>query len=207
MTFWKNIKSDILKGCEDILRPHAYKLVRSRSSFEKPTATGRLIVLMNFVSSDVGNRFVRIRCGVRNNEIERIVSRTLSTDKGYHPSTITIGTDCDTVWLLNTQEEQASTIKGLQSYIQDVALPFLEKDYSLQDFSALLNVTDAEGRPVYRVGMGIRFWQRGLAAAKLAGDERFDDLKRHYTDHVRVLSNGFYFPEFEKCLRYIDEYA
>jgi hypothetical protein len=207
MTSWEDTKSSVLEGCEDLLSPHAYKLVKSRSSFEKPTATGRLIIRLAFIATDVGNRFVRIGCGVRNNAIEELVNATSSLDKRSHSSTTTINTYCDTLWLLNTPDEQASTISGLLAYIQDTALPFLERDYSPQDLSALLNITDSDGRPVYRVGMGTQFWQRGLAAAKLAGDERFDDLKYHYTNHVRSLSKGLYFLEYERCVRRIDEYV
>jgi hypothetical protein len=201
---WEDIQVTVLRSCEDILRAHGYKLVKSRNHLEKTIATGRLIVRFTFVASDVGNRFVRVGCGVRNHAIEEIVNRTSSLEQRSQAFTTTIDMNCDTIWWLNTEKEQAATITGMHKYFREVALPFLEKEYSLEDFSALLNVTNPEGRPVYRVGMGTRFWQRGLAAAKLAGDARFDELKRHYTEHVRELSNGLYFPEFERCVRIVD---
>jgi hypothetical protein len=83
----------------------------------------------------------------------------------------------------------------------------LEREYSLEDFSRLLNVTDGEGNPIERTGMGVRFWQRGLAAATLAGDPRYESLRGHYTERLRVLSNGCYLAEFQRCLRYIEEHT
>ena len=42
-------------------------------------------------------------------------------------------------------------------------------------------------------------FHHGLAAAKLAGDSRYEELKKQYSAFLRALSNGFYFPEFERC--------
>jgi hypothetical protein len=196
MQSWSDIKTKVVNACGDILSPHGHRFVKSRSSFERTIATGRLSVLLTLISSDVGNRFARIGCGVRNSAVEKLV--------GGSPADTTVSLSCDTLWPLNTPEDLASTICGLQAYIQEVALPFLGKDYSFQQLSDLLNVTDETGHPVYRIGMGIRFWQRGLAAAKLAGDGRFAALKVHYTDHVRSLSKGLYYREYEDSIRRIE---
>jgi hypothetical protein len=137
--------------------------------------------------------------------IERIVHQASTADKRAQSCTTTIAAEWSDDLFLNSPEEQVITISRLQAYIREVALPFLERDYSLADLSALLNLVDFEGQPIYRTGMGTCFWQRGLAAAKLAGDHRFEDLRRHYTAHIRAVSNGFYYPEFAACMKYIDE--
>jgi hypothetical protein len=199
MQSWSDIKTTVFNECGDILSSHGYRLVKSRSSFERTITTGRLSVFLTLISSDVGNRFARIGCGVRNSAVEKLV--------GGSSADTTVSLSCDTLWLLNTPEDLASTLCGLQTHIREVALPFLGRDYSFQQLSDLLNVTDEAGLPVYRVGMGIRFWQRGLAAAKLAGDDRFAALKAHYTHYVRSLSKGLYYREYEDSVRRIEAYA
>jgi len=198
MQSWSDIKDKVVHACADILCSHGYRFVKSRSSFEKTIETGRLSVFLTLTSSDVGNRFVYIGCGVRNSAIEKLV--------GGSSAETTVSLWCDTLFLLNTLEDQTSTICGLQTYIQEVALPYLCRDYSFQHLSDLLNITDEAGLPLYRVGMGINFWQRGLAAAKLARDGRFAALKVHYTDHVRSLSKGLYYQEYEDAVRRIEAY-
>ena len=199
MQSWSDIKTKVVNACGDILSSCGYRFVKSRSSFETPIATGRLSVRLTLISSDVGNRFARIGCGVRNSAVEKLV--------GGSSADTTVSLSCDTLWLLNTPEDLASTIRGLQSYIQEVALPFLGSDYSLQHLSDLLNITDEAGLPVYRVGMGTRFWQRGLAAAKLADDGRFAALMAQYTSHVRSLNKGLYYREYEDSVRRIEAYV
>jgi hypothetical protein len=200
MQSWNDIKTRVVSACGDTLIPHGYRFIKSRSRFEKSIARGCLSVSLTLISSDAGNRFARIGCGVRNSAVEDLMGGASTADT-------TIGLSCDTLWQLNTPGDQESTIHGLQTYIQEVALPFLERDYSFQQLSDLLNVTDEAGLPVYRVGMGTRFWQRGLAAARLAGDRRFADLKTRYTNHVRSLSGGMYYPEYEKSVRRIEAYV
>ena len=200
---WSDIKSSILGAAGELLEPHGYKLIKSRDSYEKLTPTGRLVIRLTLVASDVGNYSVRIGCGVRNDAIEDIFHRTSTVDKRCQSSTPTIIIGGDERWRLNTAEEQAVAIAGLQKYIQEAAIPFLQKAYSLQDFSDLLNTTNTDGRCPYHGSI----WRchRGLIAAKLAGDPRFEELKRQYSGFLRVTSNGFYFPEFEKCLKNIDD--
>jgi len=202
---WPSIQSDVLHACQALLEPHGYKLVKSRTSFERPTATGRLSVRLLFVASDVGNYSLRVGCGVRHDAIERIVDMGRAPEQRSN-SAWTINAEWSNPLSLNSAEEQAEAVSGLHEYIRAVALPFLGREYSLEDFSTLLNVTDAEGLPIERSGMGVHFWQRGLAAARLAGDGRFESLRRHYTHRVHSLSNGLYLPEFEKSLTYMDDH-
>ena len=201
---WPLIQLDVLEPCKALLTAHGFKLVKSRMSFEKPSADGRLVVRVLFVASDVGNYSVQIGCGIRHDAIERIVEAGVAPERRQSTAT-TIQAEWSRTWGLNTAEEQQEAITELLRYLHEVALPFLEREYSLADYSALLNQTDADGNPVEQLGMGVHFWQRGLAAARLAGDPRFESLRRHYTERLRALSNGLYLPAFEKCLRYLDE--
>jgi len=202
---WQAIQLELLESCKPLLEPRGYKLVKSRSSFEKPTAGGRLIIRLLFVASDVGNRSVQIGCGVRNDAIEQIVSQGAPPATGAAAIPTTLHAEWSHRFWLNSVEEQEEAASRLRQYVRETALPFLEREYSLGDFSALLNVTDVAGKPIERIGMGVRFWQRGLAAARLANDPRFESLRRHYTQHLRALSNGCYLSEFQRCLKYLDE--
>ena len=146
---WNDIKASVYASCGALLEPHGFRLIKSRSSYEKVTANGRLMIYFTLVASDVGNRFVRTGCGVRNNAIEDLFHKTSSTDKRCQSATATIGVSCDKLWVLNTTEEVAIAISELNAYVRDVALPFLQKKYSLQDFSMLLNTTNTDGRCPY----------------------------------------------------------
>ena len=124
-------------------------------------------------------------------------------DKRCQPYTDTVALFSHNRWVLNTSEDQATTIVGFQAYIRDVALPFLQKEYSFQDLSTMLNTTNPDGRcPFYN--NAVKRCHRGLAAAKLAGDTRYEELKKQYSTFLRGLSNGFYFPEFEMCVKNIE---
>jgi len=204
---WPDVQCEILDACRPLLESRGFKFVKSRSSFERSTATGRLMFQFRFSTTHQLNHWVQAGCGVRHDAIERIVHQSSAIDKAAKSSTTTINKAWTRPLIVNTAEEQAAAITQLQTYVQEVALPFLEREYTLKDISALLNVTDPEGLPIWGVAFGIHHWQRGLAAAKLAGDPRFENLRRHYTAHVRAWNNGLYFPAFEGCLKFIDEHV
>ena len=75
MQSWIDIKTKVVNACGDILSSHGYRFVKSRSSYETTIATGRLSVILTLISSDVGNRFARIGCGVRNSAVEKQTRR------------------------------------------------------------------------------------------------------------------------------------
>ncbi len=202
---WNEIKSAVLQPCGSLLEPHGYKFIKSRNSHVKASATGKLIVHIGLTATDHGNYYANIGCGVRNNTIENIVNMTATCDKSAKPHTATVFISSHNRWLLNTAEDQAVTIAGFQAYIKEVALPFLQQEYSFQNFSTMLNTTAPDKFCPFN--NSIRRYHRGLAAAKLAGDTRYEELKKQYSIFLRALSNGFYFPEFEKCVKNIEEFA
>ncbi len=203
---WPSIQSEVLEACRAVLEPLGYRLVRSRTSFEKPTAAGRLAVRLLFVASDVGHRSVRVGSGVRHNAIEQSVSMGLPPEKRT-TTEWTLSTEWSGPLSLDSPEEQAATVAAVCRYLREVALPFLSREHSLAELSALLNLADDEEAPTARIAKGIRYCQRGLAAARLANDSRYERLRRQYTDHLRGLSRGLYLPEFERCLEYLDQHG
>jgi hypothetical protein len=142
---WQDVKQQILDACGPLLESQGFKFVKSRSTFQKPTPSGRMIVRFLFTASDVGNYSVAVGCGVRHDIIERVVHQTSTIAKRVQGSTTTINAEWSDSMYLNTPEEQAVAAKALQTYIREVALPFLLRDYTLADFSALLNETDLKG--------------------------------------------------------------
>lgn len=199
---WNDIKADILKACGTILEPKGFRFLKARKTYVKPIPAGRLMVQFVLTATDHGNYYGNVGCGVRNDKIEEIVNLTATFDKIEKPHTTTISVFSQKKWHLNSTEEIAVAIAGFKSFIQEEALPFLQTEYSFQDLSNMLN-SSAPGSGCVFCNSFRRF-HRGLAAAKLAGDARYDELKKQYWSYFKTSSNGFYLPEFEQCLKNIE---
>jgi hypothetical protein len=198
---WQEIRNSLFQVCGSLLEPHGYRFVSARAGYERASTSERRGVYLVLVASPHGNHSVQPWCGVRNNTIEKIFHRTSGVDKRYQSSYTTINVG-EGHWYLNTREEQQHAAAKLREFIQGVALPFLGKEYSYSDYSALLN-TDRDGRCPFH-GNAENRCHYGLIAAKLSGDPRFEELKRQYSDFLRRTNRGFYYPRFEEFLKDID---
>ena len=150
------------------------------------------------VASKHRNYKLRVWCGVRNNAIEERFHITSGVDKKYRANYTTINLDCGAYWSLNSEKEIAQAVANAKRFIADTAIPFLEREYSTQDYSALLN-TNAAGQCPYH-GNPQNRCHYGLIAAKLATDADFEKLKAVYAEYLRSNNNDFYYPRFERLV-------
>jgi hypothetical protein len=195
---WDDTRSTVLAACDTCLEQHGYKLVKSRDAFEKSSASERRGVYIMLVASKHGNFKLRVWCGVRNNAIEERFHKTSGVDKKYRANYTTINLDCGEYWDLNSEKEIARAIGNAKRFITDTAIPFLEREYSAQDFSELLNTNPVGICPYH--GNAENRCHYGLIAAKLAADPAYEDLKAAYAEYMRSTNKGFYFPRFEKLV-------
>lgn len=194
---WDDTKSTVVAACGTVLTPHGYKLVKSRHAFEKSSPSERRGVYLLLIASH-GDYSVRPWCGVRNGCIEERFHRTSEVDEKYRATYTTINLDCGEKWELNTERQIDRAVTKARRFITDTALPFLEKDYSLQDYCNLLN-TNPTGKCPYHANPENRC-HYGLIAAKLADDPRNEELKATYGEYLRSTNKGFYYPRFEKLV-------
>jgi hypothetical protein len=195
---WDRIKPLITSVSGELLGPRGYKLVKSRDAFEKMSKSERRGVYLGLVASNVGNYWMQPCCGMQNNMIQECFHRTSGIDKGSRHYYTTINLRAGDDWLLNSEHEIEIALAGLRRFLVETALPFLEREYSYQDYCDLLN-RDPEGNCPHQMIAQHRC-HYGLIAARLAGDPRYDELKQIYATRLQRDNSGFYYPPFEKLV-------
>jgi len=119
-------------------------------------------------------------------------------DKKYRASYTTINLGGDDHWYLNSEQEIKNAITNGEHFVLETAIPFLEREFSYQNYCDLLN-SDPAGPCAYHRNAQNRC-HYGLIAAKFASDPRYEELKRIYAAYLRSTNNGFYYPRFEKLV-------
>ena len=199
---WDDTRSAVISSCGTLLEPRGYKLVKARDAFERSSTSERRGVYIMLVSTKHGNYKLRVWCGVRNKDIEERFHKTSGVDKKYQPSYTTINLDCGEYWSLNTEEEIAHAVANAKAFIDERAIPFLEENYSINDYCSLLNTNPSGKCPFH--GNPENRCHYGLIAAKLAADPRYDELKATYTKFLMLTNNGFYYPRFQRLIADIE---
>jgi hypothetical protein len=106
----------------------------------------------------------------------------------------------------NTEEETINFILSTRNFIKNIAIPFLEREYSYTDYSNLLNSNPTDWSCPYH-GNPQNRCHYGLIAAKLSNDPRYPELVTIYSEFMRTNNKGFYFPRFQKLLYDLDTYV
>ena len=195
---WERIKPLITSASGELLEPRGYKLVKSRDAFEKSSKSERRGVYLAPSASSAGNYTMQPWCGIQNNMIEECFHRTSGVDRRNRVYYTTINLQAGDLWWLNSEHEIEIALAGLRRFLVETALPFLEREYSYQDYCDLLNRDPEENCP-HQMNPQNRC-HYGLIAARLAGDPRYDELKQVYATRLRRVSGGFYYPPFEKLV-------
>ncbi len=193
---WDDTRAEVLAALASWLGPHGYKLIKSRDAFEKSSRTERRSVYPMLVASRYGTYTLDVWCGVRNNAIEDWFHRTSGVEKKFRSRYTTINRASEQRWPLDTATDVAAAIGKAERFTRETALPFLEREYTYQDYSDLLNADPTEPDCPYHGNRENRC-HYGLIAAKLAGDPRYPELKEAYAHYLRTTNNGFHYPRFE----------
>src|SRR4051812_29719986 len=135
---WADTRAAVIAACGSCLQPHGYTFVKARDGFEK-AAGDRRGFYVGLVASRYGTYSMKPWCGVRNAAIEEVFHRTAGVDKKWQATYTTINTGVPAHWPLDTADEIAVASEQATRYIVETALPFLEREYSYQDYSDLLN--------------------------------------------------------------------
>jgi hypothetical protein len=196
---WAETRASVIAACSSRLQPHGYKFVKSRDGFEK-AAGDRWGFYLGLVASRYGTYSMKPWCGVRNAAIEEVFHRTSGVDGKWQATYTTINLGAGVRWPLDTAEEVAAAIEEVRRYVAGTALPFLEREYSYQDYSDLLNAAPTQWDCPYH-GNPQNCCHYGLIAAKLAGDPRYERLRAVYAEYLRSTHDGFYYPRFEDLLK------
>jgi hypothetical protein len=195
---WNDTRNSVLRACGKELEPLGFQFSDSRTGFETKTSTDRKGVYINLVCTDRGNRSAKVWAGISNFVIEKMFHRTSGVAASQRAFYTTVNLGCADRWSLDNSHDHETAIDGILAFIKCEALPFLAKDYSLSDYSSLLNSppfnrSRYHGNPQNRCHYGV-------IAAQLSGDPKLPDLIREYGTFLGENSRGFYLPRFQRCL-------
>jgi hypothetical protein len=196
---WDDTRSQIIAECDVCVAPLGYKMVKSRDAFEKSSLTERRGIYIQLIATPHHNYSLSVWCGVRNNVIEERFHRTSGVDKKHHARYTTINRNSGNSWSLNSAIEIRVAIKHAKQFILETAIPFLEREYSYQDYCDLLNSNPSSHRSPYHGNAEDRC-HYGVIAARMAADPRYEELKTIYTNFLRSTNKGFYYPRFAKLV-------
>lgn len=189
-------KSVILDAIGPGLESRGYKFVVSRCSFEKKSANESRGVHLFISKNGSASCSVSVRCGIKVAAIDEIYHRTSGIERKYQPHHPTVDlVHRGSTHTIGTIEDLDEAIAEIADFIDRQALPFLERSYSLRDYSDMLNESPCRFHSAW-MSRG----HYGVVAAKLAGDERFDSLVESYSDLYQKSNDGFYYKGFARLL-------
>lgn len=192
---WEQTCERVAAAYGAILGKAGYKFVKSSRAFHKPTAQGRLELNLGLQSTRYG-RFMRVQPAHRCDAIMEAFHRTSGVDPKHHKGWSTIFISAPKVKLdTDAEVDQACADAGRQ--LKEWAMPFLECEYSMQDYVRILNCPPGDDLAKIETPVNLRK-HFGLIAARLANDPQYASLKKRYLAAIAGGSNAaFYLPRFQ----------
>ncbi|MFQ3577075.1 MAG: hypothetical protein SNJ77_11635 [Cytophagales bacterium] len=101
---------------------------------------------------------------------------------------------------IKTQEDIIEWGKIVRKFYEEYAVPFFEKYNTIDSIDKLLNENPTE-KVIYLDDLGWRII-KGLIAAKLNGNPKYNELRDYYRSEVESKFQGYFM--YEKCMKTID---
>lgn len=101
---------------------------------------------------------------------------------------------------IKTQEDIFEWGKIVRKFYEEYAVPFFEKYNSVDAIDKLLNENPTE-KVIYLDDLGWRII-KGLIAAKLNNNPKYNELRNYYKSEVESKFQGYFM--YEKCIKTID---
>ncbi len=203
-----------MSSVKEPLVSKGYELLRSLELFERNDALEKRLICFVFVAKKDAIHHMRMWCGIQNAQLEEIFHRTSGIDKKYRRLYTVVNLGKDGYLDLDRPNGIEIAKAEIRKFVDGTALPFLERAYSMADYSGMLNgmhkastVADwfriSIGKPTLRCpyhGNTENRFHYGLICAKLAGDLLYESLKETYAKYLRKTNKGFYYPRFERLI-------
>ena len=191
---WPEVKTELIASVGKILVPIGYTFVKSQESFEQKSGKGIRFIFLGFVAKKDAFHHMRMWSGIQNREVEEVFHRTSGVDKKYRRNYTVVNLGMDDYLGLDSKAMIEEAKREANRFVQEVAMPFLEKDYTIGAYSQMLNANPADRCPYH--GNRENRCHYGLICAKLACDPCYKMAKEEYSAFLRTTNNGFYYPGF-----------
>jgi len=145
---------------------------------------------------------------IRRNEVENIYHKISGFEKKYQNGTPTIGIPLENIVIdkelnktLNNENDIESLVNYYYKIFLEIALPFFDKNYTLESMYNLLNNEkgDLYSGEIFR---GCKL----MILSKLLELNNYDSLKKKYLTHYSEFSNGFYLSIYNLLIEVLNNF-
>ena len=179
---WPETKQELMASTAELLIPLGYKLLKSAESYERKDKLEKRFIFFGFVASSAIHH-MHMWCGIKNMAVEEIFHRTLGIKKAYRRNYAVVQLGMHPYVNLGGGRAAIPAAKAaIRTFLDSTALPFLERAYTMADYSRMLNTNPAEKCPYHATEY--RYFY-GLICAKLAADPCYEVVKGIYAHRLQ----------------------
>jgi hypothetical protein len=180
---WPEAKQELVSSVEELLVGEGYKFIKSPESYQRKDALEKRFIFFGFVAKKDTLHDMRMWCGIQNAVVEEVFHRTSGIEKKNRRNYTVVNVGMKYYVDLEGSKGIERGKSEIRQFIVATALPFLEKAYTIADYSQLLNSDTSLFCP-YHGNIENRY-HYGLICAKLAGDPCYATVKEIYAQRLQ----------------------
>lgn len=200
---YSEVKKELKKEFESFLNPLGYKSKTDAQGCKFIKLTAQNIFTITYGVANYIDEFnTGLVIGIENNKLEEVQKHILNEFIGF---AIGSGTsdyfkEINFRFKIKTEEDIKEWGKIVRKFYEEYAVPFFEKYNSVDAIDKLLNDQPTE-KVIYLDDLGWRII-KGLIAAKLNSNPKYNELRAYYRSEVENKFQGYFM--YEKCMKTID---
>lgn len=207
----KLLKEELLERLDNTLQKEGFKLSRSAGEFTKRKSDGWWKYQVIFLDRDYGWE-LNLGMLIRKNVVEEIFHEISGFGEQYKKGTPTIGITVENYlhdkndryrFDLQNDADIENIRRQLIGIFYDYAVPFFEKYDVIGEIEKAVNAMNVDVDNSSLTGPVFNGF-KGIILAKLCNKENYRSLMRDYYEYYSNFSDGFYLPNFEKLIAYLD---
>ena len=200
---YSEVKKELKKEFENFLKPLGYKSKSSSQGCVFELINQDFEFVLGFAVANY-NPIYGVGCYIQiiPYKIEK-VREFLFDNEGGNAIASNIGNyfnELNYRYKIQTQEDVEEWGKIVRKFYEEYAVPFFEKYNTIDAIDKLLNDSPTE-KVIYCDDLGWRII-KGLIAAKLNNNTKYNELRDYYKREVESKFQGYFM--FEKCMKTID---
>ena len=207
----KTLKKQLFESLRQDFGNEGFKLVLAKGTYTRRSpGMAHIFYLVSrmFQPSGWG---IRPEVGIRIDPVEEIFHKVSGTPPQYHKESVTIGAPLGTIlwgdfrkyeFDLIEEADLPKAAQGMHKAFHEFALPFFQKNGSLEAIDTLLNADP--GNPERLFGPGGYGILRSTIVAKLVNRPDYDSLVQAYSKQIAPLDGGFHVQKFQTLLALLE---
>lgn len=200
---YSEVKKELKKEFESFLKPLGFKskVIHQGCDFERTNNDYKARIgygIANYIDTFYTGCFI----GIHNKPIDLIQTIILNEVTGQAIGT-NIGNcfnELNYRYKIQTLEDIKEWGKIVRKFYEEYAVPFFEKYNTVDSVDKLLNENPSQ-KVIYLDDLGWRII-KGLIAAKLNNNPKYNQLRDYYRSEVESKFQGYFM--YEKCIKTID---